>query len=245
MKKLQQAFHVHTWRCKHAGDHKDEEYIEKAIDIGASEIVFTDHAPFPGDPFGNRMDMDQLPEYIDSMNGHKKRYAGHIEIKCGLEAEYLPGYIGYYKDLQENPGMDILILGQHFFEHTPGKYSFSDEDKSEEYIGLGEAILEGINSGYFDVVAHPDRIFRRRKHMEEKERDMAARIINAATSKGIFLELNYESSHRKNLLKPEFWKMLLPDTKIIYGLDAHSPSELEEGMQERDIFEILGPGFVL
>ena len=48
-------FHVHTFRCKHAEMVPDEEYIKKSIDLGATDIWFTDHAPFPGNPFGGRM----------------------------------------------------------------------------------------------------------------------------------------------------------------------------------------------
>ncbi len=78
-----EIFHVHTKRCQHAGDHPDEAYIEKAIELGASRIVFTDHAPFPGNPFRNRMDMEQLPEYIETMHRNKKTYQDRIEILCG------------------------------------------------------------------------------------------------------------------------------------------------------------------
>lgn len=44
-------FHVHTYRCGHAEEVGDEEYVIKAIELGATGIWFTDHAPFPGDPF--------------------------------------------------------------------------------------------------------------------------------------------------------------------------------------------------
>lgn len=61
------------------------------------------------------------------------------------------------------PGIDILIIGQHFYEHEPEKYSFFDEDKSEEYIGLCNAIIQGIETGLFEVAEHLDRVFWRRK----------------------------------------------------------------------------------
>ena len=50
-------FHVHTYRCKHAFNGiSDEDVIEMAISLGKDSIYFTDHAPFPENPFGNRMD---------------------------------------------------------------------------------------------------------------------------------------------------------------------------------------------
>ena len=110
--KLQQN---HTRRCKHASDENDEEYIRRALQLGANEIVYTDHAPFPGDPFTNRMDYGELEEYIDSIHALKKKYRGKIEVHVGLEIEYLPSYINYYKDLKNNSSIDLLMIGQHHY----------------------------------------------------------------------------------------------------------------------------------
>ena len=60
-------FHVHTFRCGHAENVPDTAYIERAIELGASDIWFSDHAPFPGDPFRNRMKFDDLHEYLDTL----------------------------------------------------------------------------------------------------------------------------------------------------------------------------------
>ena len=60
-------FHVHTWRCKHASDETDEQYIKTALSLGANKITFTDHTPFPGDTFKNRMELSQLSEYVQSL----------------------------------------------------------------------------------------------------------------------------------------------------------------------------------
>lgn len=60
-------FHVHTYRCGHAENIQDECYIKKAISAGASGIWFTDHAPFPGDPFGGRMKYSELFQTKNSL----------------------------------------------------------------------------------------------------------------------------------------------------------------------------------
>lgn len=99
---------IYSGRCKHAGDTKDYEYIEKAIELGAARIVFTDHAPFLGNPFGHRMDIEELPEYVASINTLKEQYKDKIEILCGLEIEYLPSFIDYYKKLSEMKGLNVV-----------------------------------------------------------------------------------------------------------------------------------------
>lgn len=48
-------FHVHTYQCGHAENVPDEVYVTRALQLGASDIWFSDHAPFPGNLFGNRM----------------------------------------------------------------------------------------------------------------------------------------------------------------------------------------------
>lgn len=228
-------FHVHTFRCEHAESVPDEVYIRKAVEIGASDIWFTDHAPFPGNPFKNRMAMDGLPEYLSTLSALKKAYSPLIGVHIGLEIEYFPSFdkSGYYRYLTDNTEIELLLLGQHMAEtsNTPLAYTFSwdkEKLKSEEYAALGEAIIEGICTGYFGAVAHPDRIFRRCKNWTRQMEDMSNRIIETAMKNKIPIELNQESMHRKSHFRPEFWDIAkLHDVNIIQGLDAHSCNALE------------------
>ena len=223
-----ECFHVHTSRCKHASGDTDDDYTEAALKLGASKIVFTDHCPFPENPFTNRMDMEQLPEYIHSLKLLKMKYEKFIDVQIGLETEFLPSFRTYYEKLVEMDGLDLLILGQHFYEVEPDVYSFSMEDKHNEYIGLAKATLQGINSGYFSVVAHPDRIFRRKTGWDDTMAGISKEIIDEAKEVGIPLEINV-SSIRRRLYKQEFWDLVPPKVKIIKGIDAHSVAELNEG----------------
>ena len=227
-------FHVHTKRCGHAEDISDEAYIEKALGIGASGIWFTDHAPFPKDPFRQRMKYSQLNEYLHSLSELKKRYKAHINIHIGLEIEYFPTYdrSGYYKELVSDERIEILLLGQHMAEDAtcPGKYTFDWDKgrlKDEEYVALGEAVCSGIRSRYFNAVAHPDRIFRRKKIWDEGMEKVSLNIISAAKTYNIPLEQNESSRRQKNHYWKEFWDLTDEKTEIIHGLDAHSLKDLK------------------
>ena len=83
-------FHVHSYRCGHAQIIEDEAYVKRAVELGAEHIWFTDHAPFPRDPLGNRMEFDQLEEYLSTLFALKQNYQKRIDIHIGLEIEYLP-----------------------------------------------------------------------------------------------------------------------------------------------------------
>jgi len=231
-------FHVHTYRCKHAGEEDDEAYIKRAVELGAKEIIFTDHAPFPGNPFGNRMDIEELPEYIAALKCLREKYRKSIMVQIGLEVEYFPGFSDYYRELSENEDLEWLILGQHMFEREPGVYSFSDsaEVKNQtEYIGLCEAMIAGMKTGIFRVCAHPDRAFRSRKAWDAGMAELSRKVIETAIETGTVLEDNISSYGRKYQHWNEFWQMLddvLAENKerkafLIKGIDAHSVKELD------------------
>jgi Histidinol phosphatase and related hydrolases of the PHP family len=226
------AFHVHTYRCGHAGDEKEEEYIKRAISIEMDRIIFTDHGPFPGDPFYGRMKYEDLGDYIDTLRQLKNKYDGIIEVKYGLEMEYFSEYDTYYEELLAMDGLDGIILGQHMYALGEGRYSFSmqaEELDKYEAEGLAEAVISGINKNYFTVVAHPDRCFRRKTVWTKQEEMLGKQIIEAALKHDIPLERNISSMRVKHHYWQEFWDMTTPEIKYLYGLDAHCTEKLESG----------------
>ena len=71
---MMELFHIHTYRCGHAENISDEAYVLKTIEYGATKITFTDHAPFLGNPFGNRMHFEELSEYLSPLKTLKEKY---------------------------------------------------------------------------------------------------------------------------------------------------------------------------
>ena len=239
---MQYIFHVHTVRCKHASDECDEDYVTAALELGAGKISFTDHSPFPGNPFKNRMDMEELPGYVESLRRLRDTYAGKITVEIGLEFEYLPSMRTFYEDVKTRWNLTPCIIGQHFYQHADGRYSFDDDkayNKANEYIGCGNAMIEGMETGLFLVAAHPDRIFKRCNHWTAEMTEMSRRIIEAAVKNDVVLEQNL-SSYEKFLAKSgfsywrkEFWDVVedynrtaAHPVKIIRGVDAHSTDEM-------------------
>ena len=236
---MEHIFHIHTYRCKHASDETDEEYVKVAVSLGAKKITFTDHAPFEGNPFRYRMDFVELNEYVSSLNSLKEKYRDIIEIEIGLEAEYLPKAENYYRELKESRGVKILILGQHFVQHRNGTFSFNDDNTAKnkyEYIDNMHAMIKGIKSGYFDVLAHPDRFFRRCKFWTKKMETLSKRLIKTAAKYHVPLEFNMSSyeDRGKRFWRKEFWQLVedyngrKPKLQVntIIGLDAHSTRDL-------------------
>ena len=238
---MKHIFHVHTYRCKHASDETDEEYVKTALRLKADKITFTDHSPFPGNPFGNRMDIEQLSEYIESLKLLKEKYQHKINIEYGLEVEYLPSMVTFYEELK-TVGLSQLIIGQHFYQHTDGTYSFADDkdyNMTNEHLGCCKAMIDGIKSGLFTVVAHPDRVFRRCKTWTQEMTDISKELISKAAYNNVILEKNM-ASYEKLLEKSnytywrkDFWDLVdaynqthKKTVKTIVGLDAHSTEDM-------------------
>lgn len=235
-------FHVHTYRCGHAANIPDEEYIVKAISMLAKDIWFTDHSPFPGDPFGNRMKYSQLEEYIDTLSKLKNKYKDVISVHIGLEIEYFPSFDDYYKDLLHDKRLEILLLGQHMYELDDGMYNFDllpKQRMSLEMEGITNALIQGMNTGYFSICAHPDRTFRYQNVWDNKSIQCAKRIIKAAYKNNVVLEKNV-GLQKNGLYKNEFWKLTDFSKPIVVGIDAHEIHDLDDLLPNNRIFTLRG-----
>ena len=103
---MKEIFHVHTYRCKHASDESDEKLIQCAISLGAEKIVFTDHVPFPENLFRNRMEIEEIGEYLETLSALKEKYQNQIEIKSS--------------DYHRHKSMDIFT--EKFSKHIGSRF---------------------------------------------------------------------------------------------------------------------------
>lgn len=221
-------FHIHTWRCGHAQMVSEEAYIRRAIIRGGKTITFCDHAPFPGDPFTGRMLMEQLTEYVQTLKKLKQKYRRWIQVEIGLEIEYFPEYADYYRKLHDSGDFDVLVLGQHFYQAAPGLYSFRLDpsvSKANHARQCASALVEGMATGYFSVVAHPDRIFMYEKEFGPEAKQIAQRVITAAQMFDVKLEKNL--SAKQGQYFPRFWHMVPRSVRTLQGLDAHQLKHLK------------------
>lgn len=222
-------FHVHSFRCGHAAMVEDEEYVKRAIELGAKQIIFTDHVPFPGDEFMYRMPYSQLEEYLSTLTTLKEKYKDEIEINIGLEAEYFPSFHDYLEELSNRDEIEILINGQHFFEDENGVFSkdlTSEEKNKLESEKCMRNMYQAIESELFQVIAHPDRCYKREKEWSKELETYSKELIDLANKHDIILEKNIQSMIRKYNYWDEFWELVPEATKIVIGSDAHHLDEM-------------------
>ena len=224
-----EAFHIHTVRCGHASADPAETYVQSACRLGLKRIIFTDHGPFPSNPFSGRMRIEELDVYEKELKALRKQYGGQIDICIGLEIEYLPEYRSYYEVLHER--FDLLLLGQHHTSMPDGRYTFDiDVPKALAYHQLIESIPEAIETGLFSAVAHLERDFHEDDRWTEKDTEIKNAIFAAALQHHVKMEKNaalLESGGKHQ----QFWQDIPEQIMMVYGVDAHCPEDIGRRIQ--------------
>lgn len=239
-------YHTHTERCGHANG-EDEQYVLAAIEAGFKVLGFSDHIPFKSviHP-SERMNYDQIDDYINSIEGLKVKYKDKIEIKLGFELEYFPEYNEYYKEILAR--CDYLICGQHnkILDH----YSYDQFANDEDVIVYANQVKAAMESGLVSFIAHPDYFMLGRRTWTPAC-DEAARIIaQAAETNKVALEINlngvrygkytYQNLHVYPYPFRSFWEVVSKfNVECLYSFDAHKPFTLLEKERIGLVEEIL------
>lgn len=232
---MKHNFHTHTTRCKHAVG-TDEQYVKAALESGFDVLGFADHAPwaFASDYVSHcRMPADHWADYKQSVLALKEKYQGQISIHLGLECEYYPKYIDQLKRLRDD-GCEYMILGSHFLyteEHFPYTGFSCQEDRG--ILEYAEQTVEGIRTGLYNYVAHPDLCMMYRTELTPACMEAADMICQAAKEAHMPIEYNLlgllgeMTGHPRGYPNQDFWAYVRKwDNDVILGVDAHDPAQL-------------------
>ena len=241
-------YHTHTYRCGHANG-KDKDYVINAIANGFTELGFSDHVMLKGhDQPGIRGKYSQLNNYLKSINKLKKDYAGQIKIHVGFECEYLPSMVGYYKKLLKEKKVEYLILGQHCYINKYGEFQwYLGMDRKYERIDLYvHDLIEGMASGLFTYVAHPDLFIRLFKEYDPAIEKYTRMICRASLKYNVPLEMNlggvrgwYLKENNLHYPNPYFWRIVGEmGVKTVIGVDAHDPKDFSSS-NYRYVFDLI------
>lgn len=186
-------FHSHTYRCGHASSLPESCYLDNALYLGYKKYGITDHVPVHPIFYTDssvRMHDSSVLEYLETINYLKGLYRDYMEVFLGFEAEYDEIIEEYLCDLRDK--CDYMILGQHYVLNKNIR-------KTPEYpLEYAKKVCSAIESGIFDIVAHPDIFMQYRFNMNDEKRNLfnknaliAARMIcEKAKEYGVVLELN-------------------------------------------------------
>lgn len=232
-------YHTHTWRCNHARG-TEREYIERAIAAGIRVLGFSDHTP---NPFswnindGIRMAPEQTEEYFKTIFDLKKEYAADIELHAGVEVEFIPGEFhklaAYLKDF----GCEYIIMGQHYVDGVYVRFIPENEEKLHGHI---DQILDGLSTGEFLYLAHPDLFVW--EGPEDIYLQEMTRLCRGVKALDIPMEYNLLGfRNNRNYPDDRFWRIAAETgNTVILGIDAHDPEDMDILEVERQARENLG-----
>ena len=230
--------HNHTYLCNHAED-SPEKYVEHAIKIGLSGIVFTDHCPLPSNfNQGYRMAPDQLDMYTNFVLHLKQQYSSSIKVLLGMESEFYPGYTDYFKDLHEKADFDYVFCSIHSFYIEYIENHLKDKNFTmaiDTYFGH---IAEAAESGLYDAIGHIDII--KNDYPDKWNFKIAQNTIKNCLDRiaktGVAIELNTSGMYKtipEYMPSEDFLNEICKrDIPITLGSDSHSPERVGDLFDE-------------
>ena len=228
-------YHMHTPLCRHAtGEPVD--YARRAVELGLTEIGFSDHSPMPRDDFDEwRMFDRQLDEYVAKVR-HAQKAFPRLAIRLALEVDFLPGQEDWIRRLAARHPWDYFIGSVHYVSDSwdidnPAKLSeWRKRNPFEVWTTYFERLTLASASGLFDIIGHADLPKKFGIRPAQDCTPLYEMFLEAAAVAGCAIELNTAGLRKDcreiypghELLRIAFKK----NVPITFGSDAHAPDEV-------------------
>ena len=178
-----------------------------------------------------RMREDQLDHYVQLVDEARQSCAGKLDVRLGLEADFVPGYELHVEKQLGSHDFDFVLGSVHpQVPEYQERYYHGDTFKFQQLYF--QHLAESAETGLFDSLAHPDLIkqLMPRRWSVSKILDDVCRSLDRIARTGVAMEFN-TSGWRKPLPEP------CPSPRILYemarrripvtlGSDAHRPQRV-------------------
>jgi histidinol-phosphatase (PHP family) len=226
---------MHTPLCRHATG-EPVAYARHAVEVGLTEIGFSDHSPMRQDDFDDwRMRFDQLDEYVAGVRRAQKDVP-QLTIRLALEVDYLPGQEEWIRELAGRHPWDYFIGSVHYLSDAwavdnPNQLSeWKKRDVWEVWSAYFERLTQAAETGLFQILGHADLP---KKFGQRPQRDCTSlyeTLLSAAKKRGCAIELN-TAGLRKDCreIYPSLDILQIArqkDVPITFGSDAHAPEDV-------------------
>ena len=240
MKAARFDYHIHESYSSDARGSTVESYIKAAEKKGIEEIAFTTHQIIKG-PFSYfGVQPEEIPLYVDNI--HRLDETTDVKLLVGLEVDYFPDAERELEAMIDEYPFDFVLGSVHFVgeydvgarKDAPSYFAGrSLKDATSEYF---EVWRRAIESGLFDVMAHPD-YWRRFLYLVRPEPagfteyGLVDESIDSLISYDVGIEVN-TSGLRHRDRRPYPVKKFLEAvhrvglSKITLGSDSHVPDHL-------------------
>lgn len=245
---------LHTHSVFSDGVNTLEELADTAIEKGFSTLGFSDHS-FTDFDDCFCMKEGVFDSYVASVHKLKARYAGKIDLFCGMEWDY-------YSENIPTEKLDYTIGSVHYVKRG-GIYYGVDHSAQGEQQGIDEGcggdralyvreyyrnICEHITKNPIDVIGHFDVLTKFGLIDEEADyyRREAFAAVDYAVERGVIIEINTGAVFKK--LKeapyPAFFllqRICEKGGRVCIDADAHKKENLDFYFAEsRDLMKAAG-----
>lgn len=199
---------------------------------GFKGITVTCHAPLPDSFSPNvRMSRDDWPEYVRWVREAAEVFAGEVDVRLGLESDYLPELVPWLKELHRREPLHY-VLGSVHPQLAEFKARYFTGDVRAFFLQYFTSLAEAAETGLFDCISHPDLV--KNQYPEDYDlEDLLPHIrdcLDRIAETGVAMELNTSGLH-KQLPEmnpgPELLReMRRRDIPVVVGADAHVPERV-------------------
>lgn len=233
-------YHTHHVRCGHA-EGTLEQYIQHAVNIGLDQIGVSDHMPLLHvDPAsylpGMAMPMEELPRYFEEASELKHKYRGSIDVRVGLEGDYIEGYEEQIEQIVTQYPWDYVIGSVHFL----GEWDITDFRQlsgwearhiDEVYELYYDAVRKAAGTGFYSYMGHLDVVKRYApSHPTKDHTDIIEETLQTIRDKGLAIEIN--ASGLRMTVNETFPSRAILERcnamgiPVTLGSDAHQPERV-------------------
>lgn len=229
--------HCHTPLCKHASG-SPSEYALVAEQRGLKGIIVTCHGPLPdGMGLEHRMGPEQFEEYVDLVAAAREEFAGRVDVRLGLESDFVPGLERWAEQLHGRVPLHHVLGSVHMQTTFYRARYFTPDPFAYQQIYF-EHLAQSAETGLFDTLAHPDLV----KNEAPAEWRYARiepqikRALDRIAKTGVAMELN-TSGLNKALPEMNPGPRMLGLIRergipIVLGADAHRPSRVADRYEQ-------------
>ena len=248
-------YHLHT-AVTIDGKMNEVEACARAVELGFQEIAFTNHVMLNQPDY--LMSQSSFLNHWENIQGCLERFP-QLQIRLGIEMDYYPNrvteignIVEHYERLIGRP-FDFVLGAVHEIEggffsskrHAPA--FFQSRDLLSLYYAYFDLVTRAVQSGLFDIMAHPDLIKKYTHEFTqavpfERYAPAVDLLITALISCGVGIEVNTKGlklSVKETYPSMEFLQLYLTrehssgaDPIITIGSDAHKVDELGFGILE-------------
>lgn len=244
--------HLHT--CYSDGSAGVRAMVEAAVQKGFGKIAITDHMPLPVEK-RYAMKLEMIEPYRAEIRRVREDFVGVIEVRLGLEMEYLPGFETWTEKIV-SPGWEHAILSVHNLIHK-GRwgmvngtrqeferllYAIFDGDIRALCTCYHSQIRKGFHTGLFDVVGHLDVLKKHNRddaYFSEDEkwyRELMMETLDAAASSPMAVEINLSGiDHPAASPYPSPWIIAgcaCRGIPMVLSSDAHRPENIGRNFEK-------------